>query len=314
MSVKNTMPFLRETLASVESQTYQDHQLFVWDDCSTDGTLEELQRWIPNRIPGRIYAGESKRLGASLAYLVEQSPSELCARIDGDDINFPTRLEQQVAFMLAHPTVGMTGGQVDIIDETGEVQEDGQGWTYATDDASLRWRSRWQAQFCHPTVMFRRSVILSAGNYRDVRESEDFDLWLRVAEVTEVSNLPDRVLKYRRSRTSATGRIVEFLPYEREVARSNAERLFPNIRNRARAMDLWEATHPLYPHKPSRFRHLIELKNAAIAFAQKAGKPRDYFVNTLVFQQQYESLKTRFYRRNGLVPLRNLWHHLLRRA
>jgi len=79
-------------------------------------------------------------------------------------------------------------------------------------------------------------------------------------------------------------------------------------------MDLWEATHPLYLHKPSRFRHLVELKNAAIALAQKTEKPRYYFLNTPVFQQQYESLKTRFYQRNGLVPLRNLWHHLLRRG
>lgn len=314
LSVKNSMPFLPETLASIERQTYKNHQVLAWDDCSTDGSLEELQRWIPNRLPGKIFAHQSKTLGASLAFLVEQASTELCARIDGDDVNLPTRLEKQVSFLLGQPHIGIAGGQISVINENGEIQDAGHWWTYATADALLRWRSRWQSQFCHPAVMFRRSIVLEAGNYRDVKAAEDSDLWLRLCERTGMANMTDKILHYRRSRSSTTGKVVEFLPYERETALRNATILFPNISAPQRAMELWEATHPLYLSNPSRFRDLFELKGAAIALAKKVGKDRNYFLNTATFQEQYESLKIRFYERQGVLSLRKSWHRLLGRA
>src|SRR5579863_7830623 len=100
ISTKQSMPFLPLTLESIANQTYRNQKILAWDDCSTDGSLEELRRWIPSRIPGRIFAGKSLRLGPCLAYLVEQADTELCARIDGDDIAYPHRLERQVAYML----------------------------------------------------------------------------------------------------------------------------------------------------------------------------------------------------------------------
>lgn len=102
MSVRNGMPYVSETLASIAAQTYANHKILVWDDCSTDGTLEVLRKWVPDCIPGHIFAGHSLRLGPSLAFLVEQADTELCARIDADDISLPDRLEKQVAFLAAH--------------------------------------------------------------------------------------------------------------------------------------------------------------------------------------------------------------------
>ena len=98
--VLNGMPYISETLASIEAQTYQNWEVLVWDNGSTDGTLEELEKWIPTRLPGRIITGEPLSLGDSLARMVEECKTELCARIDADDINLPERLEKQVAFFL----------------------------------------------------------------------------------------------------------------------------------------------------------------------------------------------------------------------
>src|SRR5438552_5677499 len=99
MPVKNGMPYLSETLASIEAQTYRDWEILVWDNGSTDGTLDELRRWIPSRLPGRIIDNRPLSLGNSLAALVEAAGTELCARIDADDVNYPERLERQVAFL-----------------------------------------------------------------------------------------------------------------------------------------------------------------------------------------------------------------------
>src|ERR1700761_2736267 len=163
MPVKNGMPYLPLTLQSIAEQTYKNHSILVWDNGSTDGTLEELQRWIPARIPGVVVADRAMSVGRSLAALVETARTELCARIDADDINEPTRLEKQAAHMCAHPEIAALGSQVRLIDAHGIPT--GGSWDCPTNDAEVRWLTRWQSGLTHPAVMFRKSAVLRAGNY-----------------------------------------------------------------------------------------------------------------------------------------------------
>lgn len=308
LSVKNNLPFLRQTLESICSQTYRNHQLLVWDDCSTDGTLEELERWIPKRIPGKIFSGRSLRLGATLAFLTEQADTELCARIDGDDVNHPHRLERQVAFMLTHPEVGVLGSQTEHIDEYGKQSP---AWDYPLEDADIRWRTRWQPSLCHPAVMFRRSLVLAAGNYRDF-QVEDFDLWMRMSLLTEFHNLAEPLVQYRRYGSSLTGLVDDFYPLELKTATLNAPILFSEVPDSKRALSLWRAAHPYKGNIPGRFsplgardafRNLKGLVGAAVAFARQVGKPEEYFLNTAVCKDQLYCLRRKFFQNCGLGSL-----------
>jgi glycosyltransferase involved in cell wall biosynthesis len=303
MPIKNGMPYLRLTLESIAGQTYKHaHKIIVWDNGSSDGTLEELRRWIPARVDGVVVSGKPLSLGRSLAALTEMADTELCARIDGDDICHPRRLEEQVAFLAAHPEVGLLGCQVEVIDEHGRPTDE-RGWVYPTADAELRWMTRWHSQFCHPALLFRKSAVLEAGNYQDAQPFEDLDLAMRMAGVTEFANLPERLLKYRRVKTSSTGTVSEFLPLDRSAARKNVGTLFPNIQNERRAMELWEATHPRQWDMSCRVRHMGELKTAARRLAEAVGKPGNYFTSTQVYRNQLYALKARAYRKFGLMPL-----------
>jgi glycosyltransferase involved in cell wall biosynthesis len=300
MPVRDGMPYLPFTLQSIAEQTYQNHKIIVWDNGSTDGTVEELRRWIPAHIPGVMVTGRPLGVGASRAALVEMADTELCASMDADDINVRDRLERQVAFLLDRPEVVVLGGQLELIDERGVAFG---RWSYKTHDAQVRWLVRWHTQFGQNSVVFRRSAILSAGNYRDVPD-EDIDLWLRVAPIGEMRNLPETLVQYRRSRTSQTGKIDDFVPTDRKAAARNALLLFPNVRDADRAMELWEATHPQQLQDArSRVRHISQLRDAAVLLSQQFGKPREYFTSTQEFEDQYYSLKTRAYRRFGLEPL-----------
>ena len=155
MPVKNGMPYLLDTLRSIEAQTYKNWRILVWDNGSTDGTLEELQRWIPSRLPGRIIADEPFSLGKSLARLVETAETELCARTDADDVNYPERLERQVEFLQVHPEVGLLGAEIEFIDVAGRVVPG--AWEQDYSDAEIRWRLRWQGTVNHSAAMFRRA-------------------------------------------------------------------------------------------------------------------------------------------------------------
>jgi glycosyltransferase involved in cell wall biosynthesis len=302
MPVRNGMPYLPLTLEAIAGQSYRNHKIIVWDNGSTDGTLEELRRWIPARIPGRVVSTEPMRLGPSLAALTEMADTELCARIDADDISHPQRLARQVSFMHASPAVGLLGSQVELIDEQGYPRNE-PGWIYPVADAELRWLTRWHAQFCHPSVLFRKSMVLKAGNYQDAQPFEDLDLAMRLAHMTEFANLPEKLLKYRRASTSSTGGVSEFLPLDRGAARKNVGILFPNIQDPKRCMELWEATHPHRGSVKSRVQHIWQLGRAATELAKALGKPSNYFTSTQAFQDQRYALKARAYRRVGLMPL-----------
>lgn len=293
------MPYLRETLASVEAQTYRNQKILVWDDCSTDGSLEELQRWIPERIPGRIFSGKSLRLGPALAFLLEQADTELCARIDGDDIAVPDRLEKQVDYMLRHPEVGVLGSSIYVIDETGQEVD---RWNYPVEDADLRWLMRWMVQILHPALLLRKGVLLRAGNYPDFKV-EDSALWIRCCPITEIHNLPDRLLRYRRTNTSQTGAIQDWMPLNRMIANFCVSILFPGISDPAQAMELWEATHPYQTHLPVKFQYFRQLKRAAILLARQAGKPDEYFQNTPTYRLQRYHLRRRLLEQMGLGVL-----------
>jgi hypothetical protein len=271
--------------------------------------VEELRRWIPQWIPGIVVAGAPMRLGPSLAAMVHMADTELCARMDGDDINIPDRLMRQVTFMQEHKSVGVLGGQLDLIDEEGR-KIPSEDWSYATDDASVRWLLRWRNQLAHNAVMFRRSIVLAAGNYRDNQPFEDLDLWQRASYLTEMCNLPEVLVHYRRMTSSSTGAIRNFLPTDRAAAKLNAFILFPGIERMSCIMSLWEATHPFQLDLPSKYRHIKELEQAALLLAQKVGKPANYFTETETFKEQRFRLRRRFFKRMKLMPLIRMRDHL----
>lgn len=317
LSVKNAIPYLPLTLESIASQDYCNHRILARDDGSTDGTLDELKRWIPSHIPGQFFSGPSLGLGRSLASLVEQAETELCARIDGDDINSPDRLKKQVDFMLAHPQVGVLGSSVRVIDQDGVP---GELWRMEASDAEVRWLMRYACRLYHPTVMFRRDVVLSAGNYRDIlyerdRSYEDWDLWLRMTRVTEMRNLPEPLVCYRRSSTSITGHVKDWFPVLKTLATSNAATLFPGVSDPAAAMELWESAlpekfrSPQAQAVPSRPWHMTRLRRAAELLALQCRKPRNYFTDTESFRSQAFFLKRRVLQRfhmQALIDLRDL--------
>jgi glycosyltransferase involved in cell wall biosynthesis len=306
LSVKNSMPHLRHALLSIAAQTYKHAEILARDDGSTDGTLEELQRWIPSQIPGRIYSGPSSGLGASLAFLVQEATTELCVRMDGDDISHPDRLKKQVEYMFAHPEVSALGTWMNIIDDDGIGTEE--TWEYPSDDAEVRWTTRWICRLNHPSVMFRRSRVLAAGNYDNVK-NEDAELWIRLCPTGEMYSLPQPLLLYRRHGASETGKVTDFYPAQRALAIHSAARLFPGLRSNE-ALDLWLVTHPQYLESsgPVKVKHLFELSNAAKRLARLCGKPHNYFQETSLYRDQMYWLRRKLLRQWGLLRIIDLRH------
>lgn len=244
--VLNGMPYLPEALASLEAQTYRDFEVLVWDNGSTDGTLDVLRQWIPSRLPGRVITGEPQSLGNSLRRLGEVAESPLLARMDADDICEPSRLAVQCAFMDEHPEVALVASDRVCLDEFGNETAPRSSYPMTSPDilhATLR-----APRIVHPTVMMRRDALLQAGNYRDLSSpeaaywSEDYDLWLRLLSLHRAVALPEKLLRYRynpRGLTENEMRLKRAANARRAAWRVNAS-AFAGISHTDTAMRLWD--------------------------------------------------------------------------
>jgi hypothetical protein len=115
--------------------------------------------------------------------------------MDADDVADPRRLELQLAFLGAHPDVGLCGTAARLTDYGGR---DLGVWRPPTEDADIRRRMIRANQFAHPTVVFRKSLFESVGGYReDMPLAQDYDLWLRLLTRCRGANLSDPLLLRR---------------------------------------------------------------------------------------------------------------------
>lgn len=244
--VLNGMPYLPEALASLENQTFKDFEVLVWDNGSTDGTLELLRQSIPHRLPGRVFTGEPHSLGNSLRRLCEVAESPLLARMDADDICETNRFELQAAFLRDHPEVSMVASERTCIDETGLVVPARTAYPLQHSDilhATLR-----APRIVHPTVLMRRQAAMEAGNYRDLSSpdcaywSEDYDMWLRFLSRYRAITLPEPLLRYRYNPgglTESEMRLKRAANARRAAWCANAA-AFAGITNADTAMRLWD--------------------------------------------------------------------------
>ena len=203
MPVLNGMPYLRETLQGIRDSTDEPIELYVWENGSTDGSLEELRGWIPSIIPGKIFTGGRHGVGGSLRELVKKATTEFCARIDADDVPLPGRIDLQLAFLDAHPDVAVVGGQMKSMDEHSKQGIDLCIYPLAH-ERIMAGMLAGQNSIAHPAVMFRRNSILDIGNYHELPNVEDYDLWLRVATKYRLANLPIALTCYRIHSNSVT--------------------------------------------------------------------------------------------------------------
>lgn len=193
----NAERYVERSVRSILGQTFDRFELLIVDDGSSDRTgeiLESLARTDP-RI--RLTRRENLGLVASLNELIGRARAPLLARMDADDIAEPTRFEREVAYLAEHPDCVLVGSRVTLIDPDDAPLCT---WIDAFDHDEIVGRFLdGQGQIVvHPTVIMRADAVRALGGYRaEYFPTEDLDLFLRLAEVGRLANLPESLLRYR---------------------------------------------------------------------------------------------------------------------
>lgn len=198
MSVYNGERFLADAIESILAQSFTDFEFLILDDGSTDSSPAIIAGYAAQDPRIRPIMRENRGLIVSLNQLLDEARAPIIARMDADDICMPQRFERQIAFLDAHPDYGVIGAWTDDMDENGGHYQS-TGPHHPTDHASfLEAIDRWEPLLCHPVVTYRRDVVRGVGGYHAAfRHCEDMDLWLRLASVTKLCNLPEPLIRYR---------------------------------------------------------------------------------------------------------------------
>jgi glycosyltransferase involved in cell wall biosynthesis len=196
LPVYNAEHYLRAAVESVLSQTLMDFELLAFDDGSKDRSLAILHEYGASDSRVNVFSRENRGQVPTLNELVGLARGRYLARLDADDICLPERFRKQVDFLDSSPEHLVVGGWVELINAAG--QPIGVVKSPISHDQIDQANIRGLTSICHPTAMIRKTAIISAGYYNEkLGPAEDLDLWLRLAEIGKVANLPEVVLRYR---------------------------------------------------------------------------------------------------------------------
>lgn len=204
LPVYNAERYLTTALQSVLDQTLRDFEVIAIDDGSTDGSLAILNSLAAGDERVRVISRPNQGLVATLNEGIEAARGACIARMDADDICMPQRFERQWQRLQAEPGLVAVGSRVLAIDPDDQVL--GIEPLPLTHEKIDRAHLDGQSTICHPAVMMRAEAVRAVGGYRELVPVEDFDLWLRLAEVGRLANLDEPLLKYRRSTTGMIAR------------------------------------------------------------------------------------------------------------
>ena len=235
MPVYNTETYIAEAVESILAQSYRNFEFIIIDDGSTDRSLAILECYADQdariRLSSRAHAGYLIRLNEML----EEARGDFIARMDADDVAMPERFIKQIDFLDAHPEVVAVGSRILAIDSDGDPIAE---FCTAQDHEEIdRAHLDVRGGFInHPVAMIRTGAIRTIGGYRaDYWPAEDVDLWLRLAEIGRLANVPERLLEYRRHPES-----ISHTQQSRQYERCQAAAIDAH-RRRCLPLPSWEA-------------------------------------------------------------------------
>jgi len=218
MPVYNAEKYLEQAIGSILRQTYTDFDLIICYDNSIDKSLKIINEFKSRDSRITISHGERRGLISALNDGIKLSQGQYIARMDADDISFPSRLEEQVHFMDANPEIGVSGTWIETF---GEVEKKYVSFFPPSDDG-LKVRLLFSVPFAHPSVMIRRKLITDYDlfynkNYETV---EDYKFWLDFSKHTEFGVIPRVLLQYRHldsslSKTADKDNVTRFLAHKK---------------------------------------------------------------------------------------------------
>ncbi|MEH2078546.1 MAG: glycosyltransferase [Nostoc sp.] len=205
MTVYNREQYLAAAIESILAQTWRDFDLLIWDDGSTDSSPEIAHHYAASDQRVRVIAAKHQGIAPSIKAAFAATTGTYIGSVDSDDLLAPTALAETTAILDAHPEVGMVYTDYREIDENG--QDKGLGRRCSIPYSQERLLIEF---ITFHFRLIRRSVYEQVGGIDEYFNAVvDYDLCLKLSEVTTVYHLQKPLYYYRRHGRNITNHKLE---------------------------------------------------------------------------------------------------------
>lgn len=189
LTAYNQEKYVGETLRSIAEQSCQNFQLIVTDNASSDGTLHEIEKFLPLLKPF-VLIRQEENVGLCRAFneALRMANGKYVIDLSADDVMHPVRISRQVAqFEMLDLSYGVLFSNAAHIDSDGRFirnhypTDNRQKSLKAVPDGEVYKEVLRQYFICTPTMMIRKSVLDELNGYDEALAFEDFDFWVRSA-------------------------------------------------------------------------------------------------------------------------------------
>jgi glycosyltransferase involved in cell wall biosynthesis len=213
----NHEKYIRECLQSVLDQTYQDFEIIVTDDGSSDRSAEVIKEFSDPRIKLYTY-GENKGACTALNHCIQKASGEYIAVLNSDDAWNPTKLAKQVTFLDSHPEMGAVFSRVQFVNEHSQLLSPLNYAHYYVFERNNMTRYAFLNLFfsgvnclCHPSIMIRKKCYDQIGLYDErMANLPDLDMWVKLCLRFEIHILEEKLIRFRvlKNEANASGNTV----------------------------------------------------------------------------------------------------------
>lgn len=193
----NEIKYIATSLDSIKKQTFEDWNLFIFDDGSTDGTLDYIEDWIKNEPRATLFKRKQSFV-SNLNEGIMMSKSKYIARMDADDIMMPNRLEIQVALMEFENNIDVLGSPAYVIDENNK--NIGYMTPLILNKIIPLEGFKDANQLIHPSILMRRDKIHENNILYDEKFKyvEDWNFWIDcILNKLNIKSISIPLIKYR---------------------------------------------------------------------------------------------------------------------
>lgn len=202
----NQEDYLKESIDSVIAQTYQNWELIIVDDGSTDASVEIIKSYEDSRIHP-IFLKKNRHICYATNLGLSHICGEYVARLDSDDVWCEKKLEKQMNFFENHPKAEVCFTKLDLIDEHGNNVNKKLPDLYALYNTRQKDRKSWIRFFfflgnslIQSTMMFKKRLWEEVGGFNlSYMQTHDFDFFIRLIKKTDFYFLEEPLIKYRRT-------------------------------------------------------------------------------------------------------------------
>lgn len=191
----NAEKYIDESVESILGQTFQDLELIILDDGSTDQTSKKIQK-LAEKDKRIIFLKNEKNLGIPKTRNkgISIAKGKYIAWQDADDISVPDRIEKQKAFLDENPQAGIVGGFLEFFEEGKKPSLR----KYAATDEAIRKNIFKYSPVAQPASMIRKECFDRIGLYNtELEAAEDLEMSFRIGNAYKFANLQDTMIRYR---------------------------------------------------------------------------------------------------------------------